>query len=66
VEVDKQADGNIQKLHITEQLSFAYRIERFNGFGFYQQTFVDEEIETQRFVENEAFVFNPNDSLCHR
>ena len=58
VEVNNQANGRIKQLHVAHGNGLVYRQNRFDSLDFHQQSFAYENVESQRFLELEPFVFD--------
>jgi len=66
MEIDEQAEWDIQHFHVAEELRFADRMQNFDSLQLNQQTVVHENVEPQQFVEDKAFIFNSNHFLRGR
>ena len=58
MEVDQQTEGNIEKLHVAEELRLAHGMKRFDGLELNQQTVLHKEVAAQGILEDQAFVFD--------
>ena len=66
MKIDEQPDWHIQKLHIAEELSFVNGRNFLDGFEFEEQTIIDQQVKTQRFVKFNALILDRNRSLRHQ
>ena len=58
VEVDEQADRDIEQAHVAQELSFAHGMQGFYGFQLNKQAVFDQQVAPQVVLEDEAFVFH--------
>jgi len=58
MEVDEEAYGNIQQLHVAEQLGLVDGENGLDRFDFDQDAVVNQQIEAERFLTGEALVFD--------
>ena len=66
MEVDEQADGNVQQFHIAEQLGLMDRQDVLDRFEFQQQAIFDQNVKAKWLLEDEPLVFNFDDALVDR
>jgi len=65
VKVHEETDGDIQELHVTEELGLVDGKDVFDRFEFDQKTVVDEEVEAEWLFEGVALVLDGNDLLAN-
>ena len=66
MEIDQQAEGNIQQLHVAQQLCLVDWQDGFDCLEFDEKTSVDEQIEPQLLCEHEVFVIDDDFLLVDR
>ena len=66
VEIDQQTQRFIQEFHVAEQLCLVYWMDLLDSLKLNNQTIVNQDIQTEWLLKNEAFVFDWNDQfvLC--
>jgi hypothetical protein len=65
VEIDQQADGNVEQFHVTQKLRFVNGKTLLNAFGFDQDASFDTHVKSQRFFAREALVIDDNRLLAN-
>jgi hypothetical protein len=63
MEVDDEPDRNIEQFHVAEELSLVDGDDVLDTLQFEQQAPINQHVESQRFIEHKAFVFDLNDAL---
>jgi hypothetical protein len=63
MEVNHQTQRDIQQFHVTEQLRLMDREHFLDALEFQQQAVLDQHIKAQRLIEDQALVFNADQSL---
>jgi hypothetical protein len=63
VEVDEEADRDVQELHVAEKLGFVDGKHLFDRFEFDQEAVFDEEVEAEWFFEGVALVLDEDGLL---
>jgi hypothetical protein len=58
VEIDEEADRNIQEFHVAEELCLVDGKDLLRGFHFDENTTLNENVEAERLFAGEAFVLD--------
>ena len=58
VEVDEEADGNVQQLHVAEELRLVNWQDLLRSFGFHQDAVFNQHVEAERLLSSEPFVLD--------
>lgn len=58
MEIDQKRQGNVQELHVTDDLGLVNRQDFLHGFEFQEQTALNQYAKLQCFLEANAFVLN--------
>ena len=56
IEVDQEADGDVEELHVAEELGFVDGEDLLDGLGFNKDAIFNQEVETERFFAGGSFV----------
>ena len=63
MEVDQQANGDVEQFHVAEQLGLVDRQYLLDRFEFQQQAAFDQNVETKRLFEDKTLVFDSDNAL---
>src|SRR6266567_5175823 len=63
MEVDQQANGNVEQFHVVELLGLVDRQYLLDRFEFQQQAAFDKNVETKRLFEDKTLVFDSDNAL---
>jgi hypothetical protein len=66
VEVDEQSEWNVQELHVAQKLRLMDGQDFLHRFEFDEPAAFDEHVESERFIEDQTFVFHTHQPLINR
>jgi hypothetical protein len=66
VKVKNQPDGNVQQLHVTQELGLVDGQYLLHALEFQQQAKLQEKVEPQRLLKDQPFVLDLHFPLIHR
>ena len=65
MEVDEETNRHVEQFHVTEQLRLVNGNNFLNGFQLQQKAILDEQVKTQRLLEDDTFVLDLNRTLVY-
>jgi hypothetical protein len=61
--IDEQTQGNVEELHIAQELGLVDREDLFDALAFHEKATVNEDVEAKGLIEYHSLVLHTDDAL---